>query len=71
MWTELSWDAINPAVLLYGRVYSIDYTTLFQDQVHSIVQSLFPYGSTLFQNDNKHESKVKHLEWPLFTVARS
>ena len=63
---------------MHGKINIKDYLHIFGDYVHPMVQSLFPDGEGIFQDDNapihiahvvknwykEHESELEHIEWP-------
>ncbi|XP_076038416.1 uncharacterized protein LOC143023691 [Oratosquilla oratoria] len=65
-------------ISLHGRINSQDYLGILGDQVHPMVQELFPEGNAIFQDDNapihkarivkewheEHSNEVEHLIWP-------
>lgn len=78
IWAAISWNSLGPAVALHGRVNAQAYLSILADQVHPMVQTLFPNGGAVFQDDNapihtagvvnnwfeEHESDVERLDWP-------
>ncbi|GBN61374.1 hypothetical protein AVEN_31158-1 [Araneus ventricosus] len=61
-----------------GHITAKDYVSILADQVHPIVQTLFPNGDGVFQDDKTpvhtahivhdwffgHEDELRHLPWP-------
>lgn len=78
LWAALSWYSIGPVITLTGKVTADVYKGILGEHVHSMVQTLFPSGSAVFQDDTapvhtatcvkewfeEHEGEVKHLPWP-------
>ena len=65
-------------VTLSGRITTKSYVNILDDQIHSMVQTLFPNGHGVFQDDNafvhtaqivqdwfsEQEDDFLHLSWP-------
>jgi hypothetical protein len=65
-------------ITLHDRITAREYVDRFGNQVHPIIQTLFPNNDALFQDDNaplhttgtiqswfeKHEGELQHLLWP-------
>ena len=78
IWGAISWKSTGPMISLHGRINSRDYLGILGDQVHPMVQALFPEGDAIFQDDNapihtarivkewhmEHSNEVEHLIWP-------
>ena len=78
VWAAISWHSLGPILVLDGRVTAKDYQTILEDHVHPMVQTLYPEGGAMYQDDNapihtarlvkdwfdEHESEVEHLPWP-------
>lgn len=78
VWAAISWHSLGPILVLDGRVTAKDYRTILEDHVHPMVQTLYPEGGAVYQDDNapihtarlvkdwfdEHESEVEHLPWP-------
>lgn len=78
IWAAISWYSTGPMVTLHGRITAKDYVTILGDQVHPMVQYLFPNGDAVFQDDRapvhtahivqdwfcEHEDELSHLPWP-------
>jgi len=61
-----------------GRITASDYVDIVGNQVHPVVQMLFPYIDAVFQDDSwhihtarrvqswleQHEDALQHLPWP-------
>jgi len=61
-----------------GRITASDYMDIVGNQVHPVVQMLFPYIDAVFQDDSwhihtarsvqswleQHEDALQHLPWP-------
>jgi len=47
----ISWYSVGPIIFLIGRITSSDYVDIIGDQVHRMVQRLFPKNVALFQDD--------------------
>ena len=78
IWAAISWYSAGPIITLHGHVTARDYVTILSDQLHPMVQTLFPDGDAVFQDDrapvhtahivqdwfDEHEDEVSHLPWP-------
>lgn len=78
IWAAMSWFSAGPIVTLKGRITGEKYRDILADQVHPMMQTLFPAGDGMFQDDNapihaaglvqswfdEHEDEFKHLPWP-------
>lgn len=78
VWGAMSWYSMGPIIVLEGKVTAHKYLNILADQVHPMVQTLFPDGDAIFQDDNapihtavcvgswfeEHESELTHLPWP-------
>ena len=78
IWGAISWKSTGPMISLHGKINSRDYLQVLSDQVHPMVQALFPDGNAIFQDDNapihtarivkewheEHCNEVDHLAWP-------
>ena len=74
----VSWHSPGLLLVLDGRVTAKDYQTILVDHVHPMVQTLYPGGGAMYQDDNApihtarlvtqcfdgHESEVEHPPWP-------
>jgi len=78
VWAAISWYSAGPIIRLHGRITSGDYVDILGNQVHPMIQTIFPNGDAVFQDDNapihtsravqswfeEHESELNHLPWP-------
>lgn len=78
VWAAISWYSVGPIVTLQGHITAKDYLNVLCDQVHPMVQTLFPKGDAFYQDDkapvhtarivqdwfSQHEGEVSHLPWP-------
>jgi hypothetical protein len=48
-----------PIIILHGRITAREYVNSLDNQVHPMIQSLFPNNDALFQND----SASIHTAW--------
>ena len=78
IWGAISWKSRGPIISLQGKINSRHYLQILSDQVHPMVQVLFPNGNAIFQDDNapihtarivkewheEHCNEVDHLAWP-------
>ena len=73
----ISWNGVDPLVVLRGRINAEKYCTILGDHLHPMVQTLFPDACPIFQDDNapihtarcvdawfdEHSDEVEHLIW--------
>ena len=78
VWAAISWYSVGPIITLQGHVTANDYVTILGDQVHPMVQTLFPNGDAIYQANNacvhiahivqdwfsENEDEVSRLPWP-------
>lgn len=78
VWAAISWFSVGPMITLQGHITAKDYVNILADHVHPMVQTLFPNGDGVFQDDKapvhtahivqdwfaEHEDEVSHLPWP-------
>uniref|UniRef100_A0A3B3RT27 Tc1-like transposase DDE domain-containing protein n=1 Tax=Paramormyrops kingsleyae TaxID=1676925 RepID=A0A3B3RT27_9TELE len=78
VWAAISWHSLGPLLVLDGQVTAKDYLTILEDHVHPMIQTFYPEGGAVYQDDNvpihtarlvtewfdEHESEVEHLSWP-------
>jgi hypothetical protein len=78
VWTTISRYSIGTIVTLHGRTTAEGYVDRLGNQVHSMIQTLFPNSGDVLQDDNapihtagtvqswfeKHEGELQHLSWP-------
>jgi hypothetical protein len=69
---------VAPIITLYGRISVREYVDSLGNQVHPMIQTLFPNNDAVFQEDSapihtagtvqswfeKHEGELQHLLWP-------
>jgi hypothetical protein len=48
--------SVGPIITLHGRITAREYVGRFGNQVHPMIQTLFPNDNTAFQVDNGLES---------------
>jgi hypothetical protein len=61
-----------PIVTLHGRITAREHVDRLGNQVHSMIQTLYPNNGAVFHDDNshswnyseEHEGELKHLPWP-------
>jgi hypothetical protein len=77
VWTAISWYPVGPIVTLHGRITAREYVEKLGNQVHPMIQTLFPKNDTVFQEDSvpihtdgtvqswfaEHECELQHLLW--------
>ncbi|PNF27169.1 hypothetical protein B7P43_G07844 [Cryptotermes secundus] len=77
VWAAISWYSVGPIITLQGHVTANDYVTVLGNQVHPMVQTLFP-NDAIYQANNacvqiahivqdwfsENEDEVSCLPWP-------
>jgi hypothetical protein len=77
VWAAISWYSIL-LFTLHGRITAREYVDRLCNQVHPILQMLFPNNDAVFQDDNtpihtagtvqswfeEHEGELQHVLWP-------
>ena len=75
VWAAISWYSAGP-ITLHDRITG-DYVDILGNQVHPVIQTIFPSGNAVFQDDNapiltsravqswfeEHESELNYLPW--------
>jgi len=75
---RISWYSDGPIIYLNGQITANDYVDTVENQVHPMVQILFPNNDAIFQDDispihsarsaqswfDGHEDALQHLPWP-------
>ncbi|GBM19795.1 hypothetical protein AVEN_208664-1 [Araneus ventricosus] len=51
VWAAISWFFVGPTFTSQSHIKAKDYVTILADQVHPMVQTLFPNGVGVFQDD--------------------
>jgi hypothetical protein len=51
VWVAVSWYSVDPVVTLNGQITASDYVDILGNQVHSVVQMMFPNNDAVFQDD--------------------
>ena len=78
VWAAISWYSVGPFTTLYCRITASDYVGILGNQVHPLIQTLFPNKGAVFQDDNdpihtactvqswfeEQEGGRLHLPWP-------
>ncbi|KAF2343260.1 hypothetical protein FHG87_025984 [Trinorchestia longiramus] len=77
IWGAISWKSAGPMISLHGRINSRDYLGILDNQVHPMVQELFPEGNAIFKDNaaiytarivkewhEEHSNEGEHLIWP-------
>jgi hypothetical protein len=78
VWVAIPWYSDAPIITLQGRITARDYVDRLDNQVHSMIQILFPNNDAVFQDDSfpihtartvqswfeEHEGELQHLPWP-------
>ena len=78
IWAATPWYSDGPIITLNGRITANDYVDILGNEVHPMVQMLFPNNDAVFQDDSlpmhttrsvhswfeEHEDAFQHLPWP-------
>jgi hypothetical protein len=78
VWAAISWYSVGPIIALHGRITAREYVDRLGNQVHPMIQTLFPNNESVFQDYNapihtaitvqswfqEHEGELQHLTWP-------
>jgi len=79
MWAAISWYSARPVITLNGRITASDYMHILGNDVHPVVQQLFPNSDVVFQDDispirtarsvqswfGEHEDALYQIPWPV------
>jgi hypothetical protein len=49
---RLGSSSIGPIITLLGQITAVEYVERLGNEVHVMIQTLFPYNDAVFQNDN-------------------
>ena len=52
IWAAISWYSAGPIITLIVRIPDSDHVDILGNQVHSVVQMLFPNNEAVFHDDN-------------------
>jgi hypothetical protein len=52
VWAAISWYSVGPTVTLHGRITAKEYVDRLSNQVHPMIQTLFPNNDECIQIDN-------------------
>jgi len=60
LWATFCWETLGPAIHVDVTLTRTTYLTIVADQVHPFMETAFPNGSGLFQQDNAacHTAKM-------------
>jgi hypothetical protein len=50
VWAATSWYSVGPITALHGRITASDYVDILGNQVHSMIQTLFPSNDAVFRD---------------------
>ena len=78
IWAAISWYFAGPMITVNGEITASDYVDILGNQVHPVVQMLFPNSDAIFQDDSsaihtgrsvmswfeEREDALQHLPWP-------
>jgi len=52
IWAAISWYFAGPIITLNGKITASDYVDIFGNQVHLLIQMLFPNSNAIFRDDS-------------------
>jgi hypothetical protein len=52
VWAAISWYSVGPLIALHGRKTARGYIDSLGNQVHPMIQTLFPNNDAVFQDDS-------------------
>ena len=78
IWAAISWYSAGPVITLNGQITVSDYMDILGNDMHPVVQQLFPNSDVVFQDDispirtaesvqswfGEHEDALHHLPRP-------
>jgi hypothetical protein len=65
--------SVVPIIIFQGRIIAKKYVYKLDNQVHPVIQTLFPNNNAVFEGNNtpirtagtvKHDGELQHLPWP-------
>lgn len=62
IWTAISRYSLDPMITLQSSIIGKNYATILADYIHAMVQSLFPNGDVVFEDDNAHAHIFRILQ---------
>jgi hypothetical protein len=74
IWAVLSWQySVGPIITLHGRITEREYVDKLGNQVHPMIQTLFPNNNapnhtagTVQSWFEGYEDELQHLPWPAY-----
>jgi hypothetical protein len=77
VWAAISCYSVGIIITLHGRITAREYLDRLGNQVHPMIQTLFPNNDAVFQDVNapihtagivrvwfeEHEDELQHLPW--------
>ena len=61
IWAAISWYFAGPVITLHGWITASDYMDILGNQVHAVVQMLFPDNYAVFQDDSSHMHAARNV----------
>ena len=52
VWAAISWYSAGPIITFNGQISASDYVNIFGNQVHILIQMLFPNRNAIFWDDS-------------------
>jgi hypothetical protein len=70
--------SVGPIIILHGQITAREYVEMLGNQVHPMIQTIFPNNNTVLQDDSapihaagtvqswfeEHKGEFQHLSWP-------
>jgi hypothetical protein len=77
VWAPISWYSVGPFITLHGRITARKYMDRFGNQMHPMIQTLFPNNNAAFKDDiapihtvetvqswfEENEGELQHPPW--------
>jgi hypothetical protein len=77
-WAAISWHSVGSIITLHGQTTAREYMDRLGNQVHPVIQTLFPNNDVVFQDESapihtagtvqtrfeEHEGELQHFPWP-------
>jgi hypothetical protein len=78
VWAAILWNSVGLIITFHGRITARQYGNRLLNQVHPMIQILFPNNDAVLEDDNalthtagtvqsrfeEHEGEIQHLPWP-------
>jgi hypothetical protein len=78
IWAAISLYSLGPIIAIHGQITAEEFVDRLGNQVHPMIQTLFPNNDAVFQDNTapihiagplhswfeEHEGELEHLPWP-------